>query len=81
MFRHWRDLTLLTVESQHVIWLRILKLAAGGASASAEAHRMVTEKVTAAAQIGTGLALGGSPAKVIGRYRRKVRANRRRLTK
>ena len=42
---------------------------------------MVSEKVGQAGRAMTRLALGGSPASVMGGYRKAVRANRRRLSK
>jgi len=86
--RLWFDTWALGVEASSVIGLRTLKLAAGGQLAEQEAVRMVGEKVTAAIALygmaATGV-LGASPAAVTGRglahVRRKVRANRRRLTK
>jgi len=56
-------------------------LAAGGPKAAQEARRMVYEKVAAANEAGQTLALGGSAQNVVKGYRRKVRANRRRLSK
>lgn len=78
----------LGLEASTVIGLRVLKIAQGGPAAEAEARRMIEEKAEAAAalqlQALTG-ALGVTPAKVSARalahYRRKVRANRRRLSK
>jgi len=78
----------LGLEASSVIGLRTLKIAAGGAAAEAEARRMVREKVDAAialqAKALTG-ALGfggpGAAAATLAHYRRKVRANRRRLSK
>ena len=81
MFRTWWDLGMLAAESQQVMWLRYLKLAAGGSKASAETRRMVSEKVAVAAQAGIGAMLGDAPGRVVKRYRKKVRANRRRLSK
>lgn len=80
----WR----LGVESSCVIGLRTLKLAAGGAAGAAEARLMVEEKVAAGlslqARALTG-ALGATPAAAanaaVTHYRRKVRANRRRLSR
>jgi hypothetical protein len=72
---------MLAAESQQVIMLRTLKLAAGGEKAKAEARRMVSEKVVSAGVEGTRLALGATPQSVISRYRNKVKANLRRLTK
>ena len=84
MFGAWwklgMDTTMLVLESQAVIGLRMAKLAAGGAAARAEAHRMVDEKVTAANEAALLLATGGSTQRVVSGYRRKVRANRRRLS-
>ena len=78
----------LGVEASTVIGLRTLKLAAGGAAGEAEVRRMVSEKIDAGltlqARALTG-ALGFTPqavaTKTLSHYRRKVRANRRRLSK
>ena len=85
MFSAWwklgLDATLLTMESQQVIGLRLAKLAAGGSAAQAEAQRMVSEKIAAANEAAHLLARGGSTSKVMAGYRRKVQANMRRLAK
>jgi hypothetical protein len=78
----------LGLESSSVIGLRTLKLAAGGATAETESRRMIEEKVKAGLEWQT-LALTGwlgapphsAAAKTLTHYRRKVRANRRRLLK
>ncbi|WP_374577231.1 hypothetical protein [Phenylobacterium sp.] len=82
------NMGLLGVESASVIALRSLKLAGGGAGAAAEAHRMVAEKIDAAMAAQAELARGafsGAPhlgaERAVALYRRKVRANRRRLTR
>ncbi len=75
------DLAMLGIEAQMVIGQRIAMLMVGGPKARAEAQRMVTEKVLAAGTAAMTLATGGSPHKVVRGYRRKVRANRRRLSK
>lgn len=75
------DATLLAMESQQVIGLRMAKLSLGGAEAQAEAQRMISEKVTAAGEAALLLAAGGSTQRVVAGYRRKVRANVRRLSK
>ena len=80
MFKAWWDFGMLAAESQQVMLLRYLKLAAGGSKASAEASRMVSEKVAAAAQAGMGVMMGDAPGRTLKRYRKKVRANRRRLS-
>jgi hypothetical protein len=81
MFKPWWDLAMLAAESQQVIVLRCMRLAEGGSKAPAEARRMVSEKFVAAAQAMTGAMLGESPGRMVKRYRRKVGANRRRLSK
>jgi hypothetical protein len=54
MYNPWFALSLKSVqmgmEAQSVIALRMLRIATGGARAEAEAGRMVTEKVVAAAR-------------------------------
>jgi hypothetical protein len=81
MFKPWWDVAMLVAEAQQVIGLRLLKLAAGGPPASAEARRMVSEKVAAATLAAAGIVTGDSSTKVVKRYRKKVRANRRRLSR
>lgn len=76
----------LGLEAQTVIALRMMKFARGGDEAAVEAQRMITEKIDAALLANTLLAAGlmtGSVSgvhKAVTHYRRKVRANRRRLT-
>jgi hypothetical protein len=85
-FRIGLDAWLLTVEASSVIALRMMKGVAGGKPAETEASRMISEKIE------TGLALQaktmtgrlgstpyGAASRVITHYRRKVKANRRRL--
>ncbi len=72
---------LLAFESQLVVGLRLSRFALGGPGAGVEAQRMVTEKVAAAIEAAGTLASGGSPHRVFKGYRRKVRANARRLRK
>jgi len=72
---------MLAAEAQGAVWLRLLKLSAGGPKARREARRMVSEKVIAAHQAARRLAKGHSPDAVVRHYRRKVRANLRRLSK
>ena len=72
-----------------VVAMRLMRLAVGGALAQREAQRMVAEKVTAIAEaqaaaitkmiMGGGMAVATKSASAV--YRRKVRANRRRLTR
>ena len=81
MVRSWFDLVMLAAESQQAIALRLIRLAAGGPRARREATRMVSEKVEAAGKAARDLMMGGSTEKVVRGYRRKVRANVRRLSK
>lgn len=81
MHRFWFDMAMLGFEAQQVFWLRTMKLAKGGKRGEREARRMMTEKITAAAEAGQSLALGASPRSVVSGYRRKVRANARRLSR
>lgn len=79
---------MLGVESSAVIGLRMAALSQGGSAAAAEAQRMVAEKLRAAIEL-QALALTGAlgtttnaaAATSIAHYGRKVRANRRRLSR
>ena len=73
------DLAMLGVEAQGVIAQRMMMFAMGSPKAQAEAQRMVTEKVFAAGEAAMQIAMGASNDAVIRGYRRKVRANSRRL--
>jgi hypothetical protein len=72
-----------------VVAMRLMRLAVGGALAQREAQRMVAEKVTASAEAHaaaiTKMLMGGRMAAATKSasavYQRKVRANRRRLTR
>ncbi|WP_293903726.1 hypothetical protein [Phenylobacterium sp.] len=82
------DMIRLSAEASGVIALRTLKMAAGGTAAAAEAELMVAEKLKAAAEVQTQFwtsALSGSghlaPNRAIAHYRKRVRANARRLSK
>ena len=81
------DMMQLTVEANSVIALRTMKMATGGAGANEEVSLMVSEKVQAAMDVQFELAtsiLAGrvdGPAKAVALYRRRVRANRKRLTR
>jgi hypothetical protein len=78
--------TMLAIEAQQVIAMRLTKMALGGPHVQREAELMVSEKLAAMAESGQLLmtaAFGGEhdlgAGKVVRLYRRKVRANRRRL--
>ncbi len=81
MYKSWLNMAMLAAESQEVIGLRLMKLAVGGPKARAEASRMVTEKIEAAHHATGRLLMGASPDSLVVGYRRKVRANSRRLLK
>ena len=93
MYNPWLGLAFkafeLGIEAQSVIALRMMRLAAGGARGRAEANRMVAEKVGALAEAQTAAAaaiLTGRrekivAGKVLNTYRKRVRANRRRLSR
>lgn len=72
---------MLAGEAQRVIWLRSVKLAAGGTKARREARLMVIEKMVAAGREGGRLIMGASPGSVVKSYRKKVKANLRRLSR
>ena len=74
------DYSMLAWEVPQVIVLRFLKLSRGGPAASREAKRMVNEKTIAFVGAAAKLATGSSVGSVVKGYRKKVRANRRRLT-
>ncbi len=77
----WFAAAMLALESSHVVAMRLMKLAGGGRRARAEASRMAAEKVGEAMAAGVTLATGGTTAKVVRRYRKRVRANARRLSR
>jgi hypothetical protein len=81
MYRSWINLMMLAAESQQVIWLRTMRLAAGGARAKSEARRMVQEKFVAAGVESGRMVLGATHDSVVKRYRKKVRGNARRLSR
>lgn len=80
MMKTFFEMSMLAFEAQQAMWLRALKLSVGGAAGDREAKLMVSEKVAAAQQATVKLMLGAAPATVIRGYRRKVRANIRRLS-
>ena len=85
-FRLGMDMWMLGAEASSVIALRTAKLAAGGSAANTEADRMVREKLSAAMELSQqamfgqlGTSMPGIGSKAVASYRRKVRANRKRL--
>lgn len=85
MFPTWMRLmfesSLLGLEAQRVIALRMMALAGGGSRAQAEAQRMITEKLFALIRGGSMLTAGKPPTSVVRHYRSRVRANERRLSR
>jgi hypothetical protein len=82
MLESWMRLvsnsTLLTLEAQSVIGLRLAQIAMGQGTPN-EAQLMVTEKMLAFMDAATTVAAGGSAHTVVEDYRRRVQANARRL--
>jgi hypothetical protein len=84
-----RQTAQLAWEAQGVMALRLMRMGAAGGRGQTEVRRMVTEKVAALAEAQAAAAAatvggGGShhvAKKVLGVYRKRVRGNRRRLTK
>jgi hypothetical protein len=80
--------TRLAADAQQVIALRLAKLAAGGPKAKREASLMVSEKVKTLADsqmlivsaVGRGK-VDKAGQQVLGLYRRRVSANKKRLSK
>jgi hypothetical protein len=81
MLKIWNDMFMLGIEAQQVIWLRSVQIAGGGKAGKREARLMVSEKLAAAGEAALSLAAGKSVDIVVDGYRRKVRANRRRLSR
>ncbi|MFC1459124.1 hypothetical protein ACETIH_20945 [Microvirga arabica] len=70
--------TLLGLEAQSVIALRLSQIALGQGT-PAEAQLMMTEKMLAFMDAATTIATGGSAEALVEVYRRRVQANARRL--
>jgi hypothetical protein len=73
MFGIWMklalDTSMLALETQQVIGLRLLKLTLGGPVATREANRMVAEKVIVFEEAADKVATGGTPRSVVKGYR------------
>ena len=80
MFKFWYQATMLSLEAQRVIGLRMMKLAGGGTTAQAEASLMMTEKIAESMAVAATLLRGGSGQAVVAQVRRRVRSNSRRLS-
>lgn len=76
--RFQTDATLLGLEAQSVIGLRLAQIAMGQGTPT-EAHLMMTEKMLAFMDAATIAAAGGSAHTIVEDYRKRVQANARRL--
>jgi hypothetical protein len=93
VFNPWLPVIFKTMqlgfEAQGVVFLRMMRFAAGGARGQSEARRMIIEKVTAGIEaqtvVASGLATGQkdtvTASKVVRVLKRRVRANKRRLSR
>jgi hypothetical protein len=79
MFDSWFAMTMLAIESNNVIGLRLAKVAGGGTAALDEADLMVSEKILASSEAFNALANGACSLALINRYREIVAANADRL--
>jgi hypothetical protein len=88
LFKSWMDAVKFNLEVQSVIAMRLMKIAAGGATGAAESTKMVQEKAEAsvAALTAGAVALAkGRSAKAATKaamipVKKRVRANRKRLS-
>ncbi len=93
MLNPWLPLIFKTMqlgfEAQSVIALRTMRFVAGGPRAQTEASRMISDKIAAgveaqavaASAIASGRRNTVAVAKVVRVFRRRVRANKRRLSR
>jgi hypothetical protein len=93
LFNSWLKLSFETMQfgfdAQRVIALRIMRFAAGGAAGQNESYRMVAEKIAAVGEAQTVAAIAIAAGqknkviakKVVGVFKRRVRANKRRLSR
>jgi hypothetical protein len=93
MFNPWFALTFkvaqLGFDAQSVVALRMMRLASGGAGTKAEMSRMVVEKAAALAEAQvaatTAVMAGRKDHVVVGKalniFKKRVRANKRRLSR
>ena len=75
------SLMMLAAEANDVVALRIMKLMRGGKAARRETERMVREKIDAALEATTSAMTGASGERIVHRYRKRVAANAKRLSK
>jgi len=77
----FNSLTMLALEANGVVALRMMKLMRGGRRARREAKLMVSEKIKAAFEATARLMAGASGDEIVHRYRQHVAANAKRLAK
>jgi hypothetical protein len=76
----WYSAAMLALEANHVMALRLSKLAFGGAEAHSEAKLMITEKIDAVMEASYNLLRNRDISAVVARYREHVSANENRLS-
>ena len=76
----WYSAAMLALEANHVMVLRLTKMAFGGPESHSEAKLMVTEKIDAAVEASCSLLKNGDVSAVVARYREHVSANAHRLS-
>jgi hypothetical protein len=76
-----QSLMMLALEANHVIGLRLMKQMRGAKRARRESQLMINENIDAAFKAGASMMAGGSAAKVVQGYRRRVAANAKRLSR
>jgi hypothetical protein len=77
----FNSLMMLAAEANNVVALRMMKLMRGGNGARSEGERMVREKIDAALEAATSLVAGASGERIVRRYRKRVAANAKRLSR
>ena len=77
----FHSLMMLAIDANYVVGLRVMKLMLGGRGARREAQLMVSEKIDAAVEASASLMAGTSGDEIVHRYRRRVAANAKRLSR
>lgn len=88
IMNNWMEAARFSWDVQRVVALRMMRLASGGPRAVTEAEKMLSEKAMAfgeaqikmAMALATGRSFSTAAAKAYAPIRRRVRANRRRLS-
>jgi len=75
----FHSLTMLAIDANRVVGLRVMKLMLGGRGAHREAQLMASEKIDAAFKASASLMAGASGDEIVRQYRRRVAANAKRL--